>query len=84
MVQRDHPELIEESVNVQEDFSIFRSMRKGSESRATEAGVSSREIDLINRWRKIEGQGKRNLPMRDYYLDMLLVKRKYLRYSQSL
>ena len=83
-VQKDHPNLIESQIDVHEDFSIFRSLRKGSESRATEAGVCSREIDLINRWRKMENKGKRNLPMRDYYLDLLLVKKRYLRYSQSL
>ena len=48
-VQRDFSNLIEHSVDVSKDFSIFRSLRKGSESRATEAGVSSRERDLINR-----------------------------------
>lgn len=48
-VQKEHPSLIENQVNLYEDFSIFRSLTKGSESRATEAGVGSREIDLINR-----------------------------------
>ena len=83
-VQKECPHLIESVINVHEDFSIFRSLRKGSESRATEAGVSAREIDLINRWRKMENKGKRSLPMRDYYLDMLLVKKRYLHYSQCL
>ena len=67
-----------------EGFSIFRSMRKGSASRATEVGISARDIDLINRWRNSEKQGKRNLPMRDYYLDLLLVKKRLLRYSECL
>ena len=53
-VQGERPDLIEERVCVQDNFGIFRSMRKGSESRATEVGVGSREIDLINRWRKVE------------------------------
>ena len=79
-VQNQKPDLIDPKVNVWEDFGIFRSFRKGSESRATEAGVSAREIDLVNRWRK----NKHSMPMRDYYLDMLLVKSRYLRYSKSL
>ena len=83
-VQRDYPNLIESKVDVLDDFSIFRFLRKGFKSRATEAGVCSREIDLINRWRKMENKGKRTLPMRDYYLDLLLVKKRLLRYSQCL
>ena len=58
-VQSQCPYLIESKVNVQEDFGIFRSMRKGSESRATEMGVCTREIDLINRWRKIESNQRK-------------------------
>jgi len=84
VVQKKRPDLIESHINVHEDFGIFRSIRKGSESRATEMGVCSQEIDLINRWRKMEGSQRRNMPMRDYYLDMLLIKRRYLRYSQAL
>ena len=79
-----HPELTDSQVNVEEDFSIFRSLRKGSESRAMEVGVKDREIDLINRWRKTEGRHKQSMPMRDYYLDMLLIKNRMLRYSKSL
>lgn len=80
-VQDARPDLIEASINVFEMFGIFRSMRKGSESRATEEGVSDRVIDLINRWRKMEGNKRGSMAMRDYYLDMLMVKKRYLRYS---
>ena len=83
-VQSKRPDLIESSINVYDAFGIFRSMRKGSESRATEVGVRSREIDLINWWRKTEGRKKSSMPMRDYYLDMLLIKTRYLRYTQML
>lgn len=79
-VQTQRPDLIDAKVNVWGDFRVFRSFQKGSESRATEAGVSIREIDLINRWRK----NKHSMPMRDYCLDMLLVKSRYLQYSKSL
>ena len=83
-VHLGHPELTDSQVNVEEDFSIFRSLRKGSESRATEVGVKDSEIDLINRWRKTEGRHKQSMRMRDYYLDMLLIKNRMLRYSKSL
>ena len=83
-VQIENPHLIEERVNVHDDFSIIRSIGKSSTSRAAEVGVSSRDIDLINRWRNTERQEKRNLPIRDYYLDLLLVKKKLLYYSPYL
>ena len=83
-VQTYHPDLIEPRTKVHDDFSIFRSLRKGSESRATEVGVPTRVIDLINRWRRTEGRKKHSMPMRDFYLDMMLVKRRYLIYSKSL
>ena len=46
-----------------EDFGIYRSMRRGSESRATEKKVDDRVIDLINRWRKSEGNRRWILPV---------------------
>ena len=84
LVQTTYPDLIETKVKVHEDFSIFRSLRKGSENRATEVGVCARVIDMINRWRKAEGRKNHSMPMMDYYLDMMLVKKRYLIYSKSL
>lgn len=43
------PELIEGSVDMVKSFAIFRSLRRGSQTRANEAGVDDRTIDLINR-----------------------------------
>ena len=83
-VQLSRPDLIENSVDVYKDFGIFRSMRRGSESRATEMGVDDRVIDLINRWRKMDGNKKGSMAMRDYYLDMVLVKNCILSYSLAL
>ena len=83
-VQLSHPELIEPSVDVYRDFGIFRSMRRGSESRATEQGVCDRVIDLINRWRKMDGSKRGAMAMRDYYLDLVLVKKRMLAYSAAL
>ena len=77
-------DLIESFVNVSDDFGIFRPMIKWSESRATEEGVGDRVIDLINIWRKMEGNERGSMAMRDYYLDILLVKIRYLSYLMVL
>ena len=53
-------------------------------TQATEQGVDDRVIDLINRWRKMDANKKGSMPMRDYYLDMLLIKKIILSYSAAL
>ena len=78
------PDLIERSVDISKSFAIFRSLRRGSQTRATEAGVDERTIDLINRWRKNERRRMTAMPMRDHYLDMKLVLEKLLKYSRAL
>ena len=83
-VQKQRPDLIEESVDVNSVFAIYRSLRRGSQTRATEAGVDERTIDLINRWRKNEDRRMGAMPMRDHYLDMQLVLEKLLKYSRAL
>ena len=84
VVQSQRPDLIEGSVDVERSFAIFRSLRRGSQTRATEAGVDDRTIDLINRWRKNESRRMGSMPMRDHYLDMQLVLEKLLKYSKAL
>ena len=75
-VQESRTDLLEETVDVFKEFGIFRSMRRASESRATEQDVEDRVIDLINRWRKMDANRKGAMAMRDYYLDMVLIKRR--------
>ena len=83
-VQDQDPSLLEGGREVLEDFNIFRSMRRGSESRATEVGIDSRLIDLIHRWKTAEGNRQTFGSMRDYYLDLRLVREKLTKYSASL
>ena len=83
-VKLQRPELVESSTDVGKCFAIFRSLRRGSQTRATEAGVDERTIDLIHRWRENENRRMAAMPMRDHYLDMQLVLQKLLRYSKAL
>ena len=83
-VQEQEPTLLEGGPEVLDDFNIYRSMRRGSESRATEVGIDSRVIDLINRWKTAEGNRKTFSSMRDYYLDLVLIKERLTKYSASL
>lgn len=84
-VQDGPTQLIPESIDV-ESFNINRSPRRGSNTRALEEGVREPDVDLINRWRTVErnkGQRPRS-KMREYYLELRLIKKRYLRYSSKL
>ena len=76
--------MIEATTDVNKVFAIYRSLRRGSQTRATEAGVDDRTIDMINMWRENENRKMGAMPMRDHYLDMQLVLEKLLQYSRAL
>ena len=82
-VKEVYPDLVDPSTDVKKSFAIFRSLRRGSQTRATEAGVDDRTIDMVNRWRKRENR-KRGMPMRDHYTDMQLILERLLKYSRAL
>lgn len=67
-------------------YSVSRSLRRGSNSRATEEGVSKDVRELINRWRTFENKrGQRpNMSMTQHYLEIRLVLKSLLVYSNSL
>jgi hypothetical protein len=78
-----HPELFTEGIDINEDYHIARSFRRGATTRATAAGVSSSDIDYINRWNTgsdISGSG----PMRVLYADRTQLTKTYLRFSLAL
>ena len=85
-VQLTHPDLIDSSIDVAENFSIFRSIRKGSTARAIDMKVDPVTINLHNRWRTIENRGgsRSSKSMQDYYSDLRLTINARLAYSRTL
>ena len=85
-VQKTHSHLIDASIEVDENFSIFRSIRKGSTARAVDMKVDQLTIDLHNRWRTLENRGgsKSTKSMQDYYSDLRLTINARLAYSRAL
>jgi hypothetical protein len=82
-IRSQHPELFTEGIDINEDYHIARSFRRGATTRATAAGVSSSDIDYINRWNTgsdISGSG----PMRVLYADRTQLTKTYLRFSLAL
>ncbi len=53
-VQKQRPDLIPDDVEIEEVYNIYRSLRRGATSRATELGYDGTVIDMNNRWRKVQ------------------------------
>lgn len=81
-VQEAHPDAIPQEVDVIDDYGLARSGRRGADTEATNAGVSSEDIDWIHRW-NTGGEELSAAPMRVLYADRRQLLRTYLRYSQA-
>ena len=80
-----HPDKFSKKSEVQ-DFSLRRSLRRGSTTQALNNNVAGPTVDLINRWRKREGArgSEPGLAMRQVYTQVRSSLDTMLRYSQSL
>jgi hypothetical protein len=85
-IQDQRPDLIGPKVDIEGDYGFFRSFRRGATTRAREMGVTETDIDLINRWRKVErAEGMEpNMPVRDHYTEVVQLKSSWLRFSRSI
>jgi hypothetical protein len=86
LVQKDEPNLVDQTIEVGDHYSIFRSLRKGSTARAVDMNVKETVIDLHNRWRNLERTGgqRSTRSMRAYYNDLRTAIRSRLTYSRAL
>ena len=77
---------IDSSVDVTDKYHVFRSFRRGSESRAVAKRIDEADRFVVNRWKKKEAAGtkKANLPIDQHYVDVSLVKDAFLRYTQAM
>ena len=86
----DNPSLFPNAINHKDDlaanYQVFRSLRRSSVTRAAEKGVSSSDIDKVNRWNSTEkAQGSRPaLKMRDHYTQMELLVEPFVRYTSAM
>jgi hypothetical protein len=69
-----------------EDFSLWRSPRRGAVLETTQGGVNSMVIELVNRWRSKEGTkgSVPNLPMQQVYTEVWSTLPTMLLSSQAL
>jgi hypothetical protein len=65
-------------------FNVYRSFRRGSDSRAIEQGLDKTVTDTVNRWKVIERSGGSKPghgSMSQYYADANLLKKVHLKYT---
>jgi hypothetical protein len=53
-IQQNKTGIIPLAVNLWEEFGVIRSMRRGDNKEALNAGIDSPTIDANNGWRKVE------------------------------
>ena len=70
-------------VEVYDQYGLSISFRRGSNSETQNRGVSDRDINHNNRWRKVKRAGARKLKlrMREHYTAVLVSLKSFLRYS---
>ena len=80
------PSVIKTEEDIRERFNIFRSMRRGSDTRAHEEQVSESDINIVNRWKaeRKAGTQKPGLPMPQMYTDPALLLKPFLRYTAAM
>jgi hypothetical protein len=85
-VQEMHSELIARDVTVADIYNIYRSLRRGATSRATELNYSETLINLNNRWRTTQSnKGTGGIKkMSQLYVEMSLVTESLLQFSKFL
>jgi len=86
---RDNSEFpleIKNEEEIEDRYSVFRSLRRASDTRALNQNVSSNDIDVVNRWKTLEAaKGKKpGRSMRQHYAEFSLLKEPFLRYTSSM
>jgi hypothetical protein len=85
-VKTRRPDLIPYDLDVYEKYGISRSFRRGSNTQAKNRGVSVSDVNLINRWRKVENAAgcRPAQGMSDNYAEIANMLPAYMRYSEVL
>ena len=72
--------------DIETNYNVFRSFRRGSDTRAIAQGVSKLDIDVVNRWKGVErGKGRRpGMSMEHHYADVNFLTESFLRYTRAM
>ena len=77
---------IKTTADVGDKYNVFRSFRRGSESRAVAKKVSEADRYIVHRWKRKESAGANrvNHPIDQHYVDVQLVTDSFLRYTKAM
>ena len=80
------PQEIKSEEDIRERFSVHRSFRRASNTRAINQKVDISDVDVINRWKSVEAaQGKKpSRPMRQHYAEGSSLLEPFLRYTKAM
>jgi hypothetical protein len=86
----EHPSLfladVKTRADVEEKYDVYRSFRRGSDSRAMAMNVSEPDIDVVNRWTKKEAAGtsRPGHQMKHHYADITILLPNFRRYTWAM
>lgn len=82
----EFPAEIKSVEDIYERFSVFRSLRRGSNTRALNQNISANDIDVVNRWKTVETAkgSKPHRSMRQHYAEISDLKAPFLRYTAAM
>jgi hypothetical protein len=85
-VQRLNSFLIGQEVDVEEEYGVSRSFRRGGTSTATNNGAHPDVVELNGRWRKVHqsGASRPNITIREHYIDVRLTLNPLLEFLRHL
>lgn len=85
LARATNPRLVAAAIEP-DDFSLWRSPRRGAVLETTHQGVDSKVMELINRWRSKEAAkgSMPNLPMRQVYTEVKSTLPTMMQYSRAL
>ena len=89
-VFEDHRPLFPDDITslekVKKHYQCFRSFRRASNTRALEQKVATSDIDIVNRWKKVEAGGGRRpgFSMQQHYAQFDLLLKPFLRYTKAM
>lgn len=85
-LQVSKPHVLHPSVDVEEEFSLRRSLRRGSTAQARNRKVPGDVVETNNRWRKVERAGGKqaSLGMMEHYSDVRAGIEALLQYSEAM
>ena len=78
--------LIPLDVDVREEYGVYRSLRRGATTQARNQKVKTADIEMNNRWRKVEAAKSKaaSLNIRDHYTEIKLAIKTLIRFSIAL